>query len=83
MKTLFEVHYKGHVLIEAESLRAANEEMEREHPEFETTEFYNCDRNESHMVIGHCEYSGLSIFEGDSYSYDTEGIMWLNETQDE
>ena len=75
----FEVHYKGFVIIEAESLREANIKMEKEHPEFETVEFYDCEEHKSHEVIGHCEMTGWSIFEGDKYAYDKEGVMWLEE----
>lgn len=82
MKT-FEVTFKGFKIIEAETLREANEKMEKESPGFETIDFYDCDDRRDYPVIGHCEYSGLSIFEGDKYSYDKEGVMWLDETQDE
>jgi hypothetical protein len=78
----FEVHYKGHVIIEAETLREANEKMEKEYPQFETTDFYDCAEGKSNEVIGHCEMSGLSIFEGDKYEYDKEGVMWLTDEED-
>ena len=77
MKT-FEVHFKGFKLIQAETLRDANETMETKYPELETTDFYDDDEEKNNEVIGHCEVSGLSIFEGDDFSSDKEGCMWLN-----
>lgn len=82
MKT-FEVHFKGFIHVEAETLQQANELMEREHPELETVSFYDEETEENFEVIGHCETSGLSIFDGDDYVYDTEGCMWLKNSESE
>jgi hypothetical protein len=79
----FEVHYKGFTIIEAETLAEANKKMQETMPDIETTDFYDCDESKSNEVIGHCETTGLSIFEGDDYSYDSEGCMWLNNIETE
>ncbi|MFA5420302.1 MAG: hypothetical protein WC341_17750, partial [Bacteroidales bacterium] len=63
--------------LEAENLREANEKMQKIHPDVETVVFYDCDAVINHDVIGHCEISGLSIFEGDDFLHDSEGVMWL------
>jgi len=76
MKT-FEVHFKGFIHVEAETLQQANELMEKNNQDLETISFYDEETEENFEVIGHCENSGLSIFEFDDYEYDTEGCMWL------
>jgi hypothetical protein len=74
----FEVICKSSVYVMAENLAEANRIMEDKYPELETLCFYDTEEKEEYEVIGHCEDSGLSIFEGDDYSYDFEGCMWLN-----
>jgi len=90
----FEIHFISHFTIEANNLREANELFEKQKQVFirdivlfdeeydlftETLSFYDCEESKDHEVIGHCEISGLSIFEEDDYHYDSEGIMWLKE----
>ena len=77
--TQFEVHYESFEIIEAENLREANKIMEERNSLVTTTNFYDCKESKDHEVIGHCEVSGLSIFEGDEYLHDKEGVMWLKE----
>lgn len=75
----FEVHYKTHVLIEAEDLEGANKKMLElfPSPAIQPTDFYETGEGKSNDVIGYCEMSGLAIFEGDDYGHDTDGVMWL------
>lgn len=74
----FEVEVKHYIYIDAETLQEANEKMQEKYSEFETVDFFDINESKSHEVIGHCEVSGLSIFEGDDFSSDSEGVMWLN-----
>ena len=75
----FEVEVKSFITVEADSLREANEYMAREFGSLETVNFFKVNGSINHEVIGHCEVSGLAIFEDDEYCYDSEGIMWLKE----
>lgn len=78
----FEVEVKSFITVEADSLREANEYMEKEFGSLETVNFFEVDGAINHEVIGHCEVSGLAIFEGDDYYYDSDGVMWLKEFDD-
>ena len=77
-KTRFEVEVKYFIYVEAENLQVANQRMQSEYPDLETVDFYDLDKSESNLVIGHCEMSGLSIFKGDNFTADLEGVMILN-----
>ena len=79
----FEVEVKHFITIEAETLQEANEKMQNDFSEFETVDFYDTNESKSHEVIGHCEISGLSIFENDDFSWDENGVMWLNSASNE
>lgn len=79
MKKRFEVKVKTYLYIEADDLKEANKIIQETYPEFETTSFYNCTDNVNHNVIGCCVISGLSIFEGDEFYSDSEGVMWFKE----
>ena len=79
----FEVEVKHYIYIEAETLQEANEKMQEKYSEFETVDFYDLNESENHEVIGHCEMSGLSIFEGDDFYSDSEGVMWLNNLEND
>ena len=74
----FEVEVKHRIYIDSETLQEANKQMLEKYPEFETVNFYDMNESKNHEVIGHCELSDLSIFETDDFSYDVEGVMWLN-----
>jgi len=93
-KKFYEVHFLSHCMIEAKDLREANELFEKGMEVLirdrkwgddecslltEALSFYDCEEHKEHEVLGKCEVSHLSIFEGDDYQYDTEGIMWLKE----
>lgn len=77
----YEVTFKGSVTLEANSLREANQIVQDNNPEWETLYFFELDdeSNVEHEVIGHCEVSGLSIFEEDEFVSDADGIMILKE----
>ncbi len=74
----FEVEVKHFIYIDADTLQDANVIMQEKHSDFETVDFYDLEKRESHPVIGHCEMTGLSIFKGDDFTSDSEGVMILN-----
>jgi hypothetical protein len=78
----FEVNYTGIIKVEAETLHEAAIKFKDQFPNEHAIDFYDFKESKSHEVLGKCEHSGLSIFEGDDYSYDNEGVMWLNNTED-
>lgn len=76
----YEVVFKGTTEVEADSLREANARFQRSHSEFEALTFFPLDDSgNEHEVIGHCEASGLSIFEEDEFVSDADGVMILKE----
>ena len=78
-KKEFEVKCIVYKTIKANSLDEANRIMESKYSECKTEYFYDIESNMSYDVIGHCENSGLSIFEHDKFVCDSEGIMWLTD----
>ena len=82
MKT-FEIEFKSHDIIEAESFEEARKKFSEKHsiPD-QATSFYDCDTQESKEVVGYCEISELPIFEDDEYLCDSEGVMWLEQFDD-
>lgn len=73
---IFEVEVKSFISVEADTLQEANEFMEKNYSALETVNFFEVDEAINHEVIGHCEISGLSIFEGDDFRSDS-WVMWL------
>lgn len=75
----FEVAYRMHTTIEAESFEEARKKFAEQYPiPAEPMIFSDLDSGDEKEVIGFCEDSELSIFEDDDYSSDSHGVMWLN-----
>ena len=75
----FEVVYRMHTTIEAESFAEARKKFAEQYPiPAEPMIFADLDSGDEKEVIGFCEDSEFAIFEDDDYSSDFEGVMWLN-----
>ena len=78
----FEVVYRMHATIEAESFKDARKKFAEQYPiPAEPMLFADLDSGDEKEVIGFCEDSEVAIFEGDDYSSDSEGVMWLNNAE--
>ncbi|WP_262246973.1 hypothetical protein [Parapedobacter soli] len=90
MTMKFEIEYTGHITIEAKDKYDADRIFAEHHQnlgdpksytEIETSDEVNI-VGQSYEVIGYCEISGKSIFEGDDFGFDDEGVMWLKSEED-
>lgn len=66
------IHRTADVSIMAETREAAYVKFKETFPD------YKVDAIDDRLVVGHCENTGKPIFEGDKYSEDSDGVMWLN-----
>lgn len=87
----FEIEYIGHITIEAKDKYYADRIFSEHHQNLGDPKSYTeieCSGGativgQTHEVIGYCEISGKSIFEGDDFGHDDEGVMWLKSEEDE
>lgn len=76
----FVINYRHSVSVMAEDLEQANKAFRDNMPLASAESFYDVETQESHEVIGGCEFSMLSVFEGDDYTVDEDGLYCLQES---
>jgi len=74
MKKQFEFSYKFHETVEAETLREASELFTKKHSVETVLHAFDCSDGKTYEVVGHCEHSGLPIFEHENFDCDENGI---------